>query len=175
MAASPASPPDGGPARPGSLADWLRARSDRQLTQLLRLRPDLALPTPPDLGALAGRVAVRTSTQRAIDNLDAFTLAALERLVLLAGDDDAVDDPPPEGLEPLLDLALIWGDEQRVTLVPTVRESVGPYPAGLGRPAGTLFAMVPDVLLVPVLRHLELAPAPQPAAGRAIAQALADP
>jgi hypothetical protein len=175
LAASPASPPDGGSSRPGSLAEWLRGCDDRQLARLLRLRPDLALPAPPDLGALAGRVAVRTSAQRAVDGLDAFTLAALERLVLLAGDGDTVDDPPGDGLDSLLDLALVWGDERRVTLVPTVRESVGPYPAGLGRPAATLFAIVPDVLLVPVLRHLGLPPAPQPEAGRSIARALADP
>jgi len=179
VAASPAPPPDGAPTRPGSLADWLRERDDRQLARLLRLRPDLALPSPPDLGALAGRVAVRTSTQRAVDSLDAFTLGALERLVLLADEsgplDDAVDDPPADALEALLDRALIWGDEQRVQLVPTVRDAVGPYPTGLGRPAATLFAAVPDVVLVPVLKNLGLPPSPQPRAGQAIATVLADP
>ena len=175
MAASPASPPDGDRRPPGSLAEWLRARDDRQLARLLRLRPDLGLPAPPDLGALAGRVAVRTSTQRAVDSLDAFSLAALEHLVLLAGDGDTVEHPPPDALGTLLELALIWGDPDRVQLVPTVREAVGAYPAGLGRPAATLFAAVSDVQLVPVLRHLGLPPTAQPRAGQAIAAVLADP
>jgi len=175
VAASPASPPDGDRSRPASLAEWLRARDDRQLARLLRLRPDLALPAPPDLGALAGRVAVRTSTQRAVDSLDAFTLGALERLVLLAAHADAVDDPPADALDDLLDRALIWGDSGRVVLVPTVRDAVGSYPTGLGRPAATLFAGVPDVQLVAVLKHLGLPPTAQPRAGQAIAAVLADP
>ena len=80
--------------QPASLAEWLRGRDDRQLTRLLRLRPDLALPAPADLAALAGRLGVRTSTQRAVDGLDAFTLRALEALILAAGDDDAIETPP---------------------------------------------------------------------------------
>ena len=172
MAASPAPPADGEQPtpRPTTLADWLRRRDDRQLARVLRLRPDLALPAPPDLTALAARLAVRASTQRAVDRLDAFTLTALEELVLLADDGDAIDDPPADALAELLDLALIWGDEHAVHLVPTVREAVGPYPTGLGRPAATLFAAVPDVQLVPVLRHLGLPPTAQPAAGRAVAK-----
>jgi hypothetical protein len=131
VAAPPATPPDGDqpPSRPGSLAEWLRGRDDRQLARLLRLRPDLALPAPPDLGALAGRAGVRTSTQRAVDNLDAFSLASLEQLVLRADDSDTVEAPPPDALGLLLDLALVWGDAEAVHLTATVRDAVGPYPA----------------------------------------------
>jgi hypothetical protein len=177
VAASPDRFSDGDEPTPHatSLTDWLRTRSDGQLIRLLRLRPDLALPAPADLAALAGRLGVRTSTQRAVDGLDAFTLRTLEALVLAAADDDTIDAPPSEGLEPLFDRALIWGDAGRVHLVPTVRESVGPYPAGLGRPAAVLFGVVPDTPLVPVLRHLGLPPAPQPRAGAAVADVLADP
>jgi hypothetical protein len=180
VAASPARPPAGDDATPlqrppGSLADWLRARGDRQLARLLRLRPDLVLPAPADITGLAGRVAVRTSTQRAVDTLDAFTLRVLEQLVLAAGPDDTVVAPPPDGLDALFDLALIWGDPGLVHLAPTVRESVGQYPAGLGRPAAVLFAMVADLQLVPVLRHLGLPPSGQPRAGAGVAEVLADP
>ena len=177
MTASPARPPGGDAATPraASLTEWLRGRDDRQLIRLLQLRADLALPTPPDLAALAGRMGVRTSTQRAVDGLNAHALRALELLVLAADDDDAVDEPAPDGLAELLELGLVWGDAERVHLAPTVRESVGPYPAGLGRPAATLFALVPDVQLVAVLRHLNLPPAAQPRAGAAVAEVLADP
>jgi hypothetical protein len=123
----------------GSFTEWLRGRDDRQLVRLLRLRPDLALPAPADVAALAGRAGVRTSTQRAVDALDAATLGALEALAIAADESDAVDDPPPDALDELFDRVLIWGDTERVHLVPTVRESVGPYPAGLGRPAALLF------------------------------------
>ena len=176
MPASPARP-DGGDAatpRAASLTEWLRSRDDTQLRRLLRLRPDLALPTPADLTALAGRMGVRTSTQRAVDGLNAHALRALELLVLAAADGDTISEPPLDGLDELLDLGLVWGDADLVRLVPTVRESVGPYPAGLGRPAAVLFAHVQDVQLVPVLRHLGIAPAAQPRAGAAVAAVLAD-
>ena len=48
-------------------------------------------------------------------------------------------------------------------------------PTGLGRPAAMLFAQVPDVVLIPVLRSLGLDPAAQPRAGRSVAALLADP
>jgi hypothetical protein len=177
VAAPPARPPDGddGTPQPSSLVDWLRARDDRELAKLLKLRPDLALPAPPDLAALAGRLSVRTSTQRAVDSLDAFTLRALENLVLAADDHDRIVAPPEPGLAPLFERALIWGSPELVHLVPTVREAVGLYPSGLGRPAAQLFATVPDIQLVPVLRHLGVPASGQPRAGAAVAAALADP
>jgi hypothetical protein len=145
VAASPAQPTDGdaGAPRATSLIEWLRGRTDRQLTRLLRLRPDLALPSPADLAGLAGRISVRSSTQRAIDGLDAFLLRALEGLVLAADDADAVADPRSDGLDELFDRALAWGDAELVHLTPAVRESLGPYPAGLGRPAAVLLPGAP--------------------------------
>ena len=165
--------------RPSSLTDWLRARSDRQLLRLLTLRPDLGLPTPPDVAALASRAIVRTSTQRAVDALDAYALRTLENLVLAADDADAVepdtdlaDDP---GLADLFDRALAWGAPDLVHIVPTVREALGAYPAGLGRPAATLLRQVPDAQLVPVLRNAGIPPVAQPASATAVAALLADP
>lgn len=185
-ASSPLPSPDGadeagqGTVRSAqSLSEWLRGRNDRQLAELLRLRPDLALPAAPDSTALAGRIGVRTSTQRAVDALDAYTLQVLERLVLAAGADDTVeggvaDDDLP-GLDALFDRALVWGDRDLVHLTATVRDAVGPYPGGLGRPAAMLFARVGDAQLVPVLRHLGIPPTAQPRAAAAVAGRLADP
>jgi hypothetical protein len=171
--------------RPTSLTEWLRARSDAQLAELLRLRPDLALPAPADLAMLASRLGVRTSVQRAVDGLDAFVLRVLEALALSAtADVPSVDEAArllgadisaaelSRGVGELLDLALAWGDLDAPHLVASVADAVGPYPAGLGRPARTLLRQVSDLQLAPVLRALELPPATQPRAGTAVAEAL---
>ena len=175
MGASPAEPPEEA-SRATSLAGWLRARSDRQLAKLLRLRPDLALPAPPDLASLAGRLGVRTSTQRAIDGLDAHTLGTLEQLVLDADPDGTADGSsrPGDAVTALLDLGLVWGEPDELHLIPTVREAVGPYPTGLGRPAADIFRLVPDLMMTAVLRHLGLPYALQPTAGQQVADVLAD-
>ncbi|MEO9140080.1 MAG: helicase-associated domain-containing protein, partial [Jatrophihabitans sp.] len=177
MAASPAPPPDGARAQPraSTLTLWLRARTDRDLATLLRLRPDLALPAPPDITALASRLAVRTSVQRAVDALDAYELRALENLVLAAGADDTVEDPETDGLDALFDRTLVWGEPDLVHVIPAARDALGTYPAGLGRPAGLLLRQVSDVHLAPVLRHAGLPPTAQPVAGSALADLLADP
>jgi hypothetical protein len=175
LTATPGSPD--GVERPNTFADWLRRRDDRQLARLLALRPDLALPAPADLVALAARAGVRSSTQRAVDTLDARTLAALETLVVAADQDDVVAEPAigADELSELADLALVWGDTAELHVTPAAREAIGPYPRGLGRPAAVVLRMALDLSLVPVLRHLGLPPAGQPRAGAAIAEVLADP
>jgi hypothetical protein len=179
---------DAGTPSPTSLTEWLRARTDAQLAELLRRRPDLALPAPADLPTLAGRLSVRTSVQRAVDGLNAFTLRLLEALALTAGPDSRVTlhdtaallgpvdpDDISGALDDLLTLALVWGEPQDLHLVSSVRESVGTYPAGLGRPAAQLLRQVSDVQLAPVLRSLGLPAAAQPRAGAAVAEVLTDP
>jgi len=55
---------------PTPLVDWLRAQDDETLADLLRLRPDLAVPPPADLTVLATRAGIRASVHRACDELD---------------------------------------------------------------------------------------------------------
>ncbi|MCW2495924.1 MAG: hypothetical protein JWQ77_1848 [Jatrophihabitans sp.] len=169
-----------------SLTEWLRARTDAELAELLRRRPDLALPAPPDLATLAGRLAVRTSVQRAVDGLDAFLLRILEALVL-CGPETSLDElagalhgtatleQTEHAVADLTATGLIWGDAAALNVLPTVPDSLGRYPAGLGRPAAALVAHLPDTVLAPVLRNLGLPPASQPRAGRSVAEALGDP
>ncbi|MDP9117958.1 MAG: hypothetical protein M3O28_12005, partial [Actinomycetota bacterium] len=152
-----------GPAPAMSLTEWLRERTDDQLAEILRLRPDLALPAPADLAMLASRLSVRTSVQRAVDSLNAFTLRLLEGLVIagvaetpvavsaaaqLLGDVD--EEHVATALDRLLALGLVWGPADSLRLVPTVRETVGTYPAGLGRPAADLLRYVSDLQLAAV-------------------------
>jgi hypothetical protein len=187
VAAPPASTA-GQPHPASSLTEWLRGRDDAALAGLLRRRPDLSLPAPADLATLASRLSVRASVQRAVDSLDAFTLRVLDALVLAAGDvgettlaaaaaltGELGSGELERAVADLLDLALIWGDPARLHLVATVRESLGTYPSGLGRPAAVLLRQVSDVQLAPVLRSFGLPAASQPRAGTTAATVLADP
>jgi len=137
---------------PATLAGWLRTRSDEQLTALLAARPDVARPAPSDVVALASRLAVPVSVDRALDELDAVTLQVLD-VVLLAPTDglppdelvaalpDLPDDVLESALERLTGRALLWGDDVLHAPDP-VRRAVR-HPAGLGRRAGELRIQLP--------------------------------
>jgi Helicase conserved C-terminal domain len=137
---------------PPTLAAWLRTRSDEQLAALLAARPDVARPAPSDLVALASRLAVPVSVDRALDELDAATLQVLD-VVLLAESDGVPPDvlvaALPEVPEDVLDAALrtltgralLWGSDVLHAPDP-VRRSVR-HPAGLGRRAVDLRLQLP--------------------------------
>ncbi len=128
-------------AAPRSLADELRTWDDGQLVALLRARPDLLAPVPTDLSSLAARSTTRASVQRALDGLDTFTLQVVDALAVLP--DQATRSEVarllgvrPTSLPPALDrlrsLGLVWGRDTALRLVLTVRDTLGPWPAGLG-------------------------------------------
>ncbi|MDA8435161.1 MAG: helicase-associated domain-containing protein, partial [Actinomycetales bacterium] len=129
-------------ARPRSLAEDLRARSDDELAALLAARPDLVHPVPADLGALATRATTGPSAARALDRLDELTLAVVTALGALpepvsTGDLRAgIPGVGEAGLRRVVDhlrtLALVWGTDDDLHLVRPVREALGTYPAGLG-------------------------------------------
>lgn len=145
---------------------------------LFRRRPDLALPAPVDLNALANRVGVRTSINRALDALDAFTLRTLEVIALLPSavsrDELAAwfTDPAATGraIDRLRDWALVWGEDAALHPVGAVREVLGPYPAGLGRALPDLYRQLNDLTTAALLRRFGLPPASQPASGQAAAE-----
>ena len=142
--------------RPRSFADDLRGRDDDELATLLRLRPDLTVPLPSDLGQLAARALTPASTQRAVDRLDTFRLHVLQAAVVAhasseaagsAGSEpaglgallpDATAEDVAEAVQQLVALGLLWGDPSEVQPTSTVREVLGATPAGLGPSRATL-------------------------------------
>ena len=137
-----------------NLADHLRALPDDALAALLRLRPDLVVPVPSDLSALAVRAQSRVSVARALDGLDRFTLQVLDaarlsprRTTALTSVDAIVAlavAVEPTAVRAALDRLrarfLLYGPPTELRLVGGVDEVSSPYPAGLGRPAADLDA-----------------------------------
>jgi hypothetical protein len=138
-----------------SLADQLRTLPDESLAALLQLRPDLVVPVPADVSALAIRAQSRVSVARALDGLDQFTLQVLDaaRLTrdpqhggtatdtILAMATAGPHPPAPTAVRGAVNklraLFLLYGPEHDLRVVGGVDE-VAPYPAGLGRPAAEL-------------------------------------
>ncbi len=130
-----------------SLADELRARDDEQLVALLLARPDLAVPPPADLAALAARAAGRSSVYRALAGLDRARLH-VAGLIAEAGalaDDEvaracaAPADAVGDIIDDLVRLALIWGPPRarrpvRVLSEVVAATAVDDRPAGLPEP-----------------------------------------
>ncbi|QKW11850.1 helicase-associated domain-containing protein [Verrucosispora sp. NA02020] len=138
-----------------SLADHLRALPDESLAALLQARPDLVVPVPADVAALAIRAQSRVSVSRALDALDQFTLLIMDAARLTRDPVDgttSVDGvltmattgphpPAPAAVRAAVDrlrtLFLLYGPDHELRLVGGVDE-ISPYPAGLGRPATEL-------------------------------------
>jgi hypothetical protein len=161
---------NGSPA-PRSLADDLRARSDAELADLLRARPDLVTPIPVDIAQLASRATTRSSVVRALDRLDRFTLQVVDALAVLpepttpaavrtqiGSSATAVDD----ALAQLRTKALMWGGNRALRLVRAAQEAVGPYPAGLGPPTSQALMNHPPARLAQIAEDLGLEPKGNP-------------
>ncbi|NCA18690.1 MAG: hypothetical protein EBR76_02775, partial [Actinobacteria bacterium] len=128
------------PAR--SLADELRARSDESLQELFTLRPDLLSPLPTDITALAARASSAPSIARALDLLNAWEIQVLEIIAVLSEPvtlksvKEIAGERAVAPYEKFVTLALIYMDEAEIRILNSVRDALGPEPAGLG-PVGT--------------------------------------
>jgi hypothetical protein len=135
-----------------TFADQLRSLPDEALGALLQLRPDLVVPVPADISALAVRAQSRGSVARCLDGLDEFTLTILDAARVTRAADTALTS-----VDAILELAtgvaeedvrvavdrlrvrfLLHGTPAALQVVAAVDEVTSPYPAGLGRPADYL-------------------------------------
>ncbi|NRN69861.1 putative RNA methylase [Kibdelosporangium sp. 4NS15] len=135
-----------------TLTEWLRERDDAALARLLGARPDLATPIPADTSVLATRAGSRASVARAAESLDTFTLTVLDALLLCDADTRPVTlaevaamlgtkvprKRVREALDTLAELALVWGPDDALSVVPSAREAAGMFPGGLGRRSAEL-------------------------------------
>jgi Helicase conserved C-terminal domain len=132
-----------------ALAEHLRALPDERLAALITLRPDLVVPVPGDISALAARAQSRLSVARALDGLDRFTLEVLDALrlshegrsidaVLALTAQSRVDSSQVRAaVQRLRDRLVVYGSDDALHIVSAVDE-ITSYPAGLGRPAAEL-------------------------------------
>ncbi|MFF0379579.1 helicase-associated domain-containing protein [Actinoplanes missouriensis] len=135
-----------------TFADQLRSLPDEALGALIQLRPDLVVPVPADISALAVRAQSRNSVARCLDSLDEFTLLILDAARLSRSADTAltsvdavleltggVDAADVRGaIDRLRTRFLLFGPLESLQVVGAVDEVTSPYPAGLGRPADFL-------------------------------------
>ncbi|MGH8776535.1 MAG: helicase-associated domain-containing protein [Jiangellaceae bacterium] len=156
-----------GPAAPRSLSDDLRSRSDDDLVELLRARPDLVTPVPTDVAQLASRATTRASVVRALDRLDRLSLQVVDALAVLPEPATAAAvqallrgpaGPVRHALAGLRAQALVWGESRAFRLVSAAHEVVGPYPAGLGPPARDALMALPPARLARIAGDLGLEP-----------------
>ena len=61
-----------------TFADELRSRSDEDLANIFRLRPDLVTPVPNDFSALSARATSTPSLVRALDSLNLWHYQIIE-------------------------------------------------------------------------------------------------
>ena len=157
---------------PRTLADELRARDDASLADLLRARADLLSPVPADLTQLATRAGTRASIVRAVERLDTFTLQTAEALAVAPDPCDLgtlrsllpdAGRALPVALGRLRRLALLWGPDDRLRLVRTARELLGPgrpgqggSPTGLGPTLAEAVAGMSPGRLQEILSHTGL-------------------
>lgn len=135
-----------------TFADQLRSLPDEALGALLQLRPDLVVPVPADISALAVRAQSRGSVARCLDGLDEFTLTILDAARVTRAADTALtsvdailelatevaEDDVRVAVDRLRVRFLLHGPPEALQVVSAVDEVTSPYPAGLGRPADYL-------------------------------------
>ncbi|MBU3716397.1 MAG: hypothetical protein FGM63_05125 [Candidatus Nanopelagicaceae bacterium] len=121
-----------------TFADDLRTRSDEELIELFKLRPDLINPIPADLTTLASRATSAPSLIRAIEGLNQWQIQVLEAASLFEDSFTCAEivELTIKGAEfvvkELTNLGLLYKDGKKFRIARAVRDILGDYIAGLG-------------------------------------------
>ncbi|NDE96468.1 MAG: hypothetical protein EB045_05080, partial [Actinobacteria bacterium] len=121
-----------------TFADDLRTRSDEELAELFKLRPDLINPIPAHLTTLASRATSAPSLIRAIEGLNLWQLQVLEAASLFEVSftaNEVVELTVKQAttvVEQLVTLGLLYKDGKKFRIPRAVRDILGEYIAGLG-------------------------------------------
>src|SRR6187200_155818 len=118
--------------------------SAEQLSTLLELRADLVDPVPQDIAELASRSTTSSSIARAIDELNVWLRTVAEALSALPDPTSVAELKTILGhgrpavaaaVNQLRERGLLWGEDDQLHLVRSVREAFEPYPGGLAPPS----------------------------------------
>ncbi len=121
-----------------TFVDDLRARSDNELAELFKLRPDLINPIPADLTTLASRATSAPSLIRAIESLNQWQIQVLEAASLFEDSftaNEIVELTRKEAASVITELVtfgLLYKDGKKFRIPRAVRDILGEYVAGLG-------------------------------------------
>ncbi len=121
-----------------TFADDLRARSDEELAELFKARPDLINPIPADLTTLASRATSAPSLIRAIEGLNQWQIQVLEAASLFEDSFTASEiaemttKEASAVLSQLVTLGLLYKDSKKFRIPRAVRDILGEYVGGLG-------------------------------------------
>lgn len=124
-----------------SFSDALRAKSDEEITLLVRARPDLISPVPSDFSALAARANSGASVTRACENLNRWLFEILtafcvvEEPISLSAVIALTNKDAKSAAVELENRALIYKDGEKFRVPSNVRVLIGENPAGLGSPS----------------------------------------
>ncbi len=141
-------------APPRSLADDLRGRSDDELAELLRRRPDLLQPVASDITSLAARATTGPSVARCLDQLGAPSLYVLGLVARMSADAPvttaAITKAAGEritekmvitdALAEIRTLGLTWGPTGSVRAISAARDLVGEATVTWPRPEPCVIA-----------------------------------
>jgi len=121
-----------------TFADELRSRSDEELANIFRLRPDLATPVPNDFSALAARATSTPSLVRALDSLNLWQYQIIEAACALPepfkkSELVAVTSEQTNfALDQLWQMGLLYKEGNNYRTPTNLKLLIGDEPAGLG-------------------------------------------
>ena len=121
-----------------TFADELRSRSDEELANIFRLRPDLVIPVPNDFSALAARATSTPSLVRALDSLNLWQYQIIEAACALPepfkkSELVAVTSEQTNfALDQLWQMGLLYKEGNNYRTPTNLKLLIGDEPAGLG-------------------------------------------